>query len=205
MLSYLRLKRKQKNSSKPFRIRLFLFLSYLFGIETINTFIHSVVPSKTIPDSRASVDPFSDQNGAKTLPDGAAHIYMAYMREPPSPGPKKPCFCAPFHSNSLHIVLGTPSFKTLSIHNFYLYLHSNSYLLYKLHTEKPKRHHDVLKTFACFRTDCLKESTPSFLRDNGPSCCEAHEFRRMSQWISFVECVRHIVNPSTAILDFEKR
>ena len=37
------------NSSNPLRI--FLFLSYSFGIETINTFIHSVVPSKTIPDS----------------------------------------------------------------------------------------------------------------------------------------------------------
>ena len=31
---------------------MYLFLSYSFGIETINTFIHSVVPSKTIPDSR---------------------------------------------------------------------------------------------------------------------------------------------------------
>ena len=27
--------------------------------------------------------PFSDQNGAKTLPDGAAHTYMAYLREYP--------------------------------------------------------------------------------------------------------------------------
>ena len=52
MLSLLRLERKQKNYSNPFRIRIFLFLSYSFGIETINTFIHSVVPSKTIPDSR---------------------------------------------------------------------------------------------------------------------------------------------------------
>ena len=31
----------QKNSSNPFRVRIFLFLSYSFGIETINTFIHS--------------------------------------------------------------------------------------------------------------------------------------------------------------------
>ena len=36
----------------PFQIRIFLFLSYSFGIETINTFIHPLVPSKTIPDSR---------------------------------------------------------------------------------------------------------------------------------------------------------
>ena len=41
MLSLLRLERKQNNSSNPFRIRIFLFLSYSFGIETINTFIRS--------------------------------------------------------------------------------------------------------------------------------------------------------------------
>ena len=41
MSSLLRLGRKQKNSSNPFRIRIFLFLSYSFGIETVNTFIHS--------------------------------------------------------------------------------------------------------------------------------------------------------------------
>ena len=42
MSSLLRLERKQKNSSNPFRIRIFLFLSYLysFGIDTINTFMH---------------------------------------------------------------------------------------------------------------------------------------------------------------------
>ena len=41
MLSLLRLERKQTNASNPFRIRIFRFLSYSFGIETINTFIHS--------------------------------------------------------------------------------------------------------------------------------------------------------------------
>ena len=29
----------------------------------------------------ADVYPFSDQNGAKTLPFGAAHTYIAYIRE----------------------------------------------------------------------------------------------------------------------------
>ena len=29
--------------------------------------------------------PFSDQNGGKTLPDGAARTYMAYIREHPPP------------------------------------------------------------------------------------------------------------------------
>ena len=49
----LRLEQQQKKvSGNTFRIRIFLFLSYSFGIVTINTFIHSVVPSKTIPDSR---------------------------------------------------------------------------------------------------------------------------------------------------------
>ena len=37
----LRLERKQKNSLKPFRNRIFFFLSSSFGIETINMFIHS--------------------------------------------------------------------------------------------------------------------------------------------------------------------
>ena len=35
-----------------------------------------------------SVYPFSDQNGGKTLPDGAAHSFMAYIREYPPPGQK---------------------------------------------------------------------------------------------------------------------
>ena len=42
MLSLLRLvAQTKKNYSNPFRNRTFLFLSYLFGIETITTFIHS--------------------------------------------------------------------------------------------------------------------------------------------------------------------
>ena len=41
MLSLLRLERTQKNSSKPFSIRIFPFLSYSLGIETIDTFIDS--------------------------------------------------------------------------------------------------------------------------------------------------------------------
>ena len=77
MLSLLRLERKQNNSSNPFRIRIFLFLS--FGTETIIRSYTPVALSKTIPDSDQngqSVYPFSDQNGAKTLPDGTAYIYL---------------------------------------------------------------------------------------------------------------------------------
>ena len=77
-----RLEHKQKNSSNTFRIRIFLFPSYSFGIETINTFIHSVVPSKTIPDSRPK--------WAKSLPDGTSHTYMTYMKDYPPPPPPPP-------------------------------------------------------------------------------------------------------------------
>ena len=38
---FIRLGRKYKNYSNPFRIRIYLFLSYSFGIETIKMFIHS--------------------------------------------------------------------------------------------------------------------------------------------------------------------
>ena len=41
MSSLLRLERETKNSSKAFRIHTFLFRSYSFGIETVNTFTHS--------------------------------------------------------------------------------------------------------------------------------------------------------------------
>ena len=58
----------------------FAYFSFflIFGIDTINTFTHS-----------RSYLPFSDQNGVKTLLDGAAHTYIAYIREspPPPPGP----------------------------------------------------------------------------------------------------------------------
>ena len=74
MLWLLRLERKQTNLSNPFRIRIFLFLSYSFGIEAINTFIHSrEFPRKPylIPHQNGqSVYPFADQNGPKTLPKG---------------------------------------------------------------------------------------------------------------------------------------
>ena len=57
-----------------------LFLSYSFGTETTNTFIHRpVVPLKTTPYSRSngqSGHPLSDRYGAKTIPFGAAHTYM---------------------------------------------------------------------------------------------------------------------------------
>ena len=88
MLSLLTLERKQKIILIYFEFAYFPFFNS-FGIETTNTFIHSHSSLKTIPDSRpkwAKCVLVSDQIGAKTLSDGAAHTYMAYIREYPPPG-----------------------------------------------------------------------------------------------------------------------
>ena len=87
MLSLHRLQRKQKQYSNSFRICIFLFLSLLIAIETINTFTHSVVSSKTIPDTRpkwAKFIPVFRPKRRKNLPERAAHT-MAYIREYPPP------------------------------------------------------------------------------------------------------------------------
>ena len=65
------------------------FLTYLKLKREIRSYT-PVVPTKTIPDSRPKWAkciqyPFPDQNGAKTLPDGAANTNMAYIREYPLP------------------------------------------------------------------------------------------------------------------------
>ena len=74
MFSLLRLERKQKHYSNPFRIRIFFFLSYSFGIEAINRFRHSVVPSTTISDSRPkwakSMSVFRPKRRKKPYPMG---------------------------------------------------------------------------------------------------------------------------------------
>ena len=67
-----------------------LFFSYSFGIETTYTF--TWFPRKPYPNSdqnRLSLYPFSEQNGVKPVPFGAAHTYKANIREycPPSPPP----------------------------------------------------------------------------------------------------------------------
>ena len=49
----------------------------------------------------SKVHPFSDQTSAKTLPDGAAHTYIGYIRENKSAGPA---------SKILHFVSITDSF-----------------------------------------------------------------------------------------------
>ena len=86
MLSLLRLERKEDNYSSPFRIRIFLFLSYS-GIKTISTFIHSVVPLKTILDSRpqwAKCTPvFRPKRRKNPTRWGGTYIYGLYKGVPP--------------------------------------------------------------------------------------------------------------------------
>ena len=95
MLSLLRLERKQKIYSNPFRICIFLFLSYSFGIETINTLIRSCsLLKKTIHDSRPKwargtlgFRPKRRKNQTRLR---VTHTCVAYIREypPPPPGVK---------------------------------------------------------------------------------------------------------------------
>ena len=85
MLSLLTLERKQTNSSNPFS-NSHISLSFLLIWNWNDKYLHTLpyFPRKPypIPDQNGqSVYPFSDQNGAKTLPDGAAHTSIAYIRE----------------------------------------------------------------------------------------------------------------------------
>ena len=94
MLVLLKLERKQKkNSLNSFRfsnshISLSL-ISYSFGIETINTFIHSVVPSKTIPDSRPKwakcILVFRPKRPKNPTRWGGKYLYSLYEGVPPPP------------------------------------------------------------------------------------------------------------------------
>ena len=54
-------------------IAYYSFIFYSIGIEITNTFLHS----RSSPKTR----PIPDQNGTKTILLGAAHSYMAHMRE----------------------------------------------------------------------------------------------------------------------------
>ena len=88
MSSLLRLERKQKNSANPLKIRTFLFLSYSFGIETINTFVHS--RSRSLENQTwfqinmgKSYTRLKTKKPQKPYADGAAHT-------PPPPPPFGP-------------------------------------------------------------------------------------------------------------------
>ena len=64
---------------------LFLFLSYSFGVKKTDTFIRSrgsLGKPYLISDHNGQhLYPFSDQNGSKTIPFGAAHTYIADIGE----------------------------------------------------------------------------------------------------------------------------
>ena len=83
MLPLLRLGRKP-----GIRIFLSFLLIWNWNDKNVHTLPYFLRKPNPIPDQNGkSVYPFSDQNGAKTLPDGTAHTYMAYTREyPPPPG-----------------------------------------------------------------------------------------------------------------------
>ena len=90
MLSLLRLACKQKNSSNLFRIRIFLLLSYSFGIETINTFIHSRSSLENhILDSRPNwakcmITHFQTKTAQKPPRWGGTYLCSLYKRVPPT-------------------------------------------------------------------------------------------------------------------------
>ena len=85
MLSLHRLERKQKNYSNSFWIRIFLFLSLLilnWNNKDFHTLRSSLKNHTRFQTKMGKVyDPFSDQNGTKTPPDGAVHTYITYIRE----------------------------------------------------------------------------------------------------------------------------
>ena len=79
MSSLLILECKQKRFLNPFQIPIFLFLFYLFGIEPINTFMHS---RKFVQNhTRFQTKMGKVHTHFQTL--GEAHTYMAYTREYP--------------------------------------------------------------------------------------------------------------------------
>ena len=90
MLSLLRLEHKQKNSSNPFRIRIFLFLSYSFRIAMIRTFVRfrSSLKSHTRFQTKMGkvYTRFQTKTAQKPYPMGSTYLY-SYIREyPPPPG-----------------------------------------------------------------------------------------------------------------------
>ena len=102
-------------SSNPFQIGIFLFLSYSFGIETMIHSYTSVVPPKTIPDSRPKwpkcTGPVSRLKLAKTLTAVVAHTYVAYTRvyPPPPPGKIRKIILRAFCQNSYTCITFLPS------------------------------------------------------------------------------------------------
>ena len=129
MSSLLRLERKQKNYSNPFRIRIFLRLSFTFGIETINTLIHSRSSLENHTRSQAKMGKICTRfqiKRRKTLPEeggGGAHTYkyIAYIREFPLPGLTR------FNGKRQEII--THMFNLLQRHLFFLQIFLSTFRL----------------------------------------------------------------------------
>ena len=90
MSSLLRLECKQKNSSNPFRIYIFFFLSYSFGIETIKTFIQSRSSLKNHTRFQTKMGKvytrFQTKTAQKPDPVGDTYLYSLCKGVPPPPG-----------------------------------------------------------------------------------------------------------------------
>ena len=85
MSSLLRLERQVKYFLNHVEFVYYFFFSYALGTETTNTFIHfrSSLTEKVYPipyQNGQNVYPFLDLNGLRTIPFGATHTYMAYVR-----------------------------------------------------------------------------------------------------------------------------
>ena len=82
---YLDYNSKKKNFLKPIRIGIFLFLSYSFGTETINTFVHSRSSLENHTRFQTKMGKVYTRLQTKTAekPFGAAHRYIGEY--PPGP------------------------------------------------------------------------------------------------------------------------
>ena len=86
MPSLLRLECKQRNSTNPFPIRIFIFLSYSFEIETIN----AIILSRSSFENRTRFQTkmgkvytrFQTKTAKNPYPMGR-HTFIAYIREYP--------------------------------------------------------------------------------------------------------------------------
>ena len=94
MLSLLRLEHQQKDFLKS-TLNLHITLSFLFGIEMTNTFMHSLKNH-------------TEQNGTKTIPFGAAFTYKGIYKgvsHPPTPCPGVFPFFNTFSSSNVQDIV----------------------------------------------------------------------------------------------------
>ena len=92
MLIFRRFELKQIISSNEFQIRIFPIDSYSFGIAPIDTFIHCRISLEKHTRFQTKMGKmytrFQTKTAQKTLLFGAAHTYMAFLREAPPPARK---------------------------------------------------------------------------------------------------------------------